>query len=71
MTTKTWLIVVLLTCLPACRLKALYTDIQNNQRRECFKLPESEQEPCFASVELDYEEYQRQRSILNDQDNIE
>lgn len=69
MTNKTWLLLVAFSCMPACSQKALYTNIQKNQRYECLKLPDSEQKQCLASIDMNYEEYQRQRHELNKNSN--
>ncbi|MBX2847047.1 MAG: hypothetical protein KTR16_01910 [Acidiferrobacterales bacterium] len=51
--------------LAACSEKALYNNIQTNQRYHCMTLPETEREPCLESVAMKYEEYKRQREDLS------
>lgn len=57
---------LLLILVSACSQKAVYGDIQRNQRYQCLTLPDSEQGPCLASVDMSYEEYERQRTELNE-----
>lgn len=47
--------------LSACSNQAMYNSIQISQEEECRKLPPGQQEQCFARIDTDYGEYERQR----------
>lgn len=47
--------------LVGCSNQSLYNSIQANQQEECRKQPPGQQEQCFARIDTDYEEYERQR----------
>lgn len=53
------MIVVLL--LGACSNKAIYDNIQSNNRMDCEKLPLSQYDECIERAEKSYDEYERER----------
>ncbi|MBU2069954.1 MAG: hypothetical protein KKE08_18905 [Gammaproteobacteria bacterium] len=58
---KTTLTLCLLLCLTACSNKAVYQDLQRNKRNECLQAPPAEYDRCMRSMDMSYEEYERQR----------
>lgn len=55
---------LLASLLVACSNKAVYSNIQHNQRLECEKLPPSQYEDCMAESGGSFEAYQQQRDEL-------
>ena len=51
--------------LVACSNKAVYSNIQHNQRLECEKLPPSQYEDCMAESGGSFAEYQQHRNELD------
>ena len=47
--------------LVACSNQQIYRAVQDNQRLECSKLPQTQFEQCMAELEWDYEDYIRER----------
>jgi hypothetical protein len=47
--------------LSACSEKAVYDNIQLNNRLQCDKLPLSEYDDCMSRASKPYEEYERER----------
>jgi hypothetical protein len=50
--------------LTGCTKQAVYEGVQQNQRNECFKLPETERERCLNETSREYEDYKRQRDAV-------
>lgn len=61
MTSKRLFIALTLCALTACSNKAVYDNIQLNQRNKCLKEPPALYEECIKRTEKSYEEYQRER----------
>lgn len=51
-----------------CSNRAVYDNIQLNQRNDCFKLPPSQREDCLDSIDKSYEEYRKEREDIIDSD---
>lgn len=45
----------------ACTNQQIYDAAQQNRALECQKYPDTRYEECMATVEKDYEEYERER----------
>ncbi|MBV2129300.1 hypothetical protein [Arsukibacterium indicum] len=58
---KTALIICLLLGITGCSNKGVYQDLQRNKRNECLQLPQAEYDKCMQTMEMSYEEYERQR----------
>lgn len=54
-------VLVALVFLAACSSKAVYDNIQINNRDECRKGPPSQYEECIERANKSYEEYERER----------
>jgi hypothetical protein len=48
--------------LSGCSNKAVYDNIQINNRNECNKIPPSQYEECVDRASEPYEEYKRERA---------
>jgi hypothetical protein len=44
-----------------CSNKQMYESIQENQRLDCYKLPQPQYETCMEELGESYEDYQRAR----------
>lgn len=44
-----------------CNSKGTYESIQESNRIECERLPQTEYEQCMDSLKTSYEEYERER----------
>lgn len=61
MMNKTVFIALALITLTACSNKAVYNNIQLNQRNKCLKEPPALYDECVKRTEKSYEQYQRER----------
>lgn len=52
---------VVLLLLAGCSNKAIYDNIQLNNRRDCTKLPPSQYDSCIEQANKSYEEYEKER----------
>lgn len=52
----------------ACSNRAVYDSVQAHQRLECQKAPVSQQEECMQQVEKSYEQYERERKELEQEE---
>jgi len=57
---KLWLL-ILAFFLAGCSNRAVYENIQINNRNVCFKVPQSQYEECIERANKSYEEYERER----------
>ncbi|HHJ21229.1 MAG TPA: hypothetical protein ENJ84_15600 [Gammaproteobacteria bacterium] len=57
---KLWPLAVI-ALLTGCSNKAIYENIQLNNRNDCIKLPQSQYEDCVRSANKSYEEYEQER----------
>ncbi|BES69043.1 hypothetical protein RE428_00610 [Marinobacter nanhaiticus D15-8W] len=55
-----------LVVLVGCSNRAVYDNIQLNQRNECFKLPPSQRSDCLDSIDKSYDEYRKEREEIVD-----
>ena len=58
---KIFLCLFLTVLIIGCSNKAVYDNIQMNNRNECKKLPQSQYEDCMEKANKSYEEYERER----------
>ncbi|UTF60597.1 hypothetical protein [Gilvimarinus sp. DA14] len=56
--------VFLVLALAACSNKAVYDNVQNDQRWRCDQEPISTQAECRERVSRDYEDYERERQEI-------
>lgn len=52
--------------LTACSQKAVYDNIQLNNRIQCDKVPLSEYDACMERASKSYEDYERQRREVDE-----
>lgn len=52
---------LLLVLLAGCSNRAVYENIQINQRQACLNVPPPEYDACMARVSQPYEDYERER----------
>jgi hypothetical protein len=51
-----------------CSNKQIYAAVQENRRVECSKLPQDQYEKCMSEYETPYEEYERERqAVINNE----
>lgn len=55
------LVLVVPLLFAGCSKKAVYDNIQLNNRNECNKVPPSQYEECIERTSKSYEEYERER----------
>lgn len=65
---KTLGIVVLASLLVACTHEQIYNNVQQNQQLECSKLPQVQYEDCMKGVDKSYQDYQRERQAILDEE---
>lgn len=54
--------------LTGCSNKQIYTAVQENRRVECSKLPQDQYEKCMSEYETPYDEYERERqAVINNE----
>lgn len=55
---------LLLVCilLAGCSSKAVYDNVQRNNRQECVNVPPAQYEECIQRSSQSYEEYKRDRA---------
>lgn len=58
---KKTLLFVTMIFLSACSEKAVYDNIQLNNRLQCDKVPLPEYDDCMSRASKPYEEYERER----------
>tara|TARA_R110001599_G_C12267242_1_gene660984 strand:+ start:5381 stop:5578 length:198 start_codon:yes stop_codon:yes gene_type:complete len=58
---KICLVPLIAISIGACSNKAIYDNIQLNNRNDCAKLPLSQYEECLERANKSYEEYERER----------
>lgn len=56
------LVLFLLSFLVACTNKAIYDNIQLNNRNDCIKEPPPLYEKCMERTNKSYQEYQREKN---------
>lgn len=54
-------VLVVISLFIGCSNKAVYENIQLNNRNECNKVPPSQYEECIERASKPYEEYERER----------
>jgi len=57
---KLWLLIVVFF-LAGCSNKAVYENIQINNRNSCAKVPPPQYEECIERANKSYEEYEQER----------
>ena len=50
-----------------CSNRAVYENMQINQRNECVKLPPAEYDACMEGITKRYDEYERERREVMDE----
>lgn len=65
-TIKICLIPLIIIFLAACSNKAIYDNIQLNNRKDCVKLPHSQYEKCMGKINMSYKEYEKERKEVLD-----
>lgn len=55
------LLLVALTALCGCSNRAVYDNLQINQRQQCAQLPPTESEKCMRNTGKSYPDYARER----------
>ncbi|UTA47158.1 hypothetical protein L1F30_13425 [Simiduia sp. 21SJ11W-1] len=55
---------VLLFVVTACSQRQIYDGIQTSNRSACMQRPPSQQAECISRAEKSYEQYQREREML-------
>lgn len=58
---KTMLMPLMMFAATGCSYKAVYDNIQINQRNECLKLPQAQYDECMERASKSYEEYEKER----------
>jgi len=56
-----YLVLLIALSIGACSNKAIYDNIQLNNRNDCAKLPPSQYDECMERANKSYEEYERER----------
>lgn len=54
-------LLILMLVLTACSNRAVYENIQQNNRNRCIKEPPARYDECMARASKPYEEYERER----------
>lgn len=58
---RIYLLLIFTIFVGACSNKAVYENIQSNNRNDCAKLPQSQYDECLERTSKPYEEYERER----------
>lgn len=58
------LIMAAIFLMAGCSNKAVYDNIQINNRNECNKVPPPQYEECMERANQSYEEYERERDVV-------
>lgn len=58
---KSLLVFSIIFLVAGCSNKAVYENLQHNQRLHCEQLPISEYERCMRDAEKSYEQYEKER----------
>lgn len=61
---KAILMLLVILSMAGCSNRAIYENIQLNNRNECAKLPPPEYEKCMEDVNKSYDEYEKERQEL-------
>lgn len=61
---KIWIVSVVFVLTAGCSNKAVYEDIQRNNRQECNSVPPAQYEECVERSNKSYEEYERERRAV-------
>ncbi|MDN3638662.1 hypothetical protein QWY82_07575 [Simiduia curdlanivorans] len=59
-----WFALAMTVLLVACSNKSIYKGMQESNRQECNKLPDSQWEQCLKDNSQSYEDYKRERDAL-------
>lgn len=59
-----FLIMAAILSIAGCSNKAVYDNIQINNRTECNKAPPAQYEECMERANKSYEEYEREREVI-------
>lgn len=54
--------IIAVTLVGGCGNRAIYENIQANNRQDCATLPESQYEACMAAANESFDDYQRART---------
>lgn len=60
------LVLVMLTLVAGCTNRAIYDNIQLDNRRQCVEVPPSQYDECMEATSKPYDEYKRERDELKD-----
>lgn len=63
-----WLASVFLLLVAGCSSKAVYDNVQYNNFRECNSVPSAQYEECVERSNKSYEEYERERESVLEED---
>ena len=58
------LMVCVVFSIAGCSNKAVYDNIQHNNRQECRSVPPAQYEECIERSNKSYDEYQREREAI-------
>jgi type III secretory pathway lipoprotein EscJ len=58
---------LLLAALVGCSNKQVYDGLKQGNRNDCLRLPPNQQAACLEQVNQSYEDYQREREMLEQQ----
>jgi len=50
-----------------CNSQQVFEGIKARNQNECYTLPESQQQECLEAADVSFEEYQRQRKEVKEQ----
>ena len=56
--------VILLAILSGCSNRAIYENIQHQNRQDCLTLPPSQYDECMEAASKRYDEYKRERDEI-------
>lgn len=57
-------IMISLAVLAGCSSKAVYDNVQLNNRTDCNRVPQPQYEECIERTDKSFEEYERERKEL-------
>ncbi|HAC28366.1 MAG: hypothetical protein CMG79_19620 [Marinobacter sp.] len=60
--TKTLYLLLVCVLVAGCSSKAVYDNVQRNNRQECVSVPPPQYDECIQRSSKSYEEYERDRS---------
>ena len=61
---KIWIVFAVFVVTTGCSSKAVYDNIQHNNRQECNSAPPAQYEDCIERSSKTYEEYKREREAV-------